>query len=297
MKKLILAIMLITSTMSISAQDTALQTDSTKLSFWKYNGLASLNFSQTSLTNWSAGGDNAVAANAIFNGNLKYRKGKWLWNSLLGLEYGLTKTKTGGNQKATDKIDFTTQLGYSTDNKWFYTLMADFKTQFAKGYNYPNKDEYISKFMAPAYSNVSAGIEFRPKDSFYTVYFSPAAGKFTFVNDDFLSDGGFFGVDPGDKFKAEFGTFLRGTLQKEIMENVKLMSDVNFFTAYDSSFGNVDVDWNVLINMKINKYLNANINTSLKYDDDVAAISEDGTKKGPKVQFKEIIGIGIGYNF
>lgn len=297
MRKIFLAAISIVSSITLFAQDAALEADSTNLSPWKYNGIASLNFSQTSLSNWSAGGDNAVAANAIFNGNLNYRKNNWLWNTLLGLEYGLTRTKTGGTQKATDKIDLTTQLGYSTDNKWFYTLMADFKSQFAKGYNYPNKDEYISKFMAPAYSNVSLGIELRPKDSYYTLYFSPAAGKFTFVNDDILSERGFFGVDPGDKFRAEFGTFLRATFQKEIMQNVKLMTDANLFTAYDDSFGNVDIVWNMLINMKINKYLNANINTSLKYDDDVQAIAEDGTKKGPRVQFKEVIGVGIGYNF
>lgn len=297
MKKLFLASLLALSVLGLSAQDTTQETDSTNISPWKHNGIASLNFSQTSLSNWSAGGDNAVAGNAVFNGNLQYRKGEWLWNNLLILEYGLTRTKAGGSQKATDKIDFTTQLGYSTDNKWFYTVMADFKTQFSKGYNYPNKDEYISKFMAPAYSNVSLGIELRPKDSYYTLYFSPTAGKLTFVNDDFLSDRGSFGVTPGNRFRAEFGTFLRGTYQKEIMQNVKLMTDANFFTAYDDSFGNIDIDWNVLINMKINKYLNANVNTSLKYDDDIKAISEDGTKRGPRVQFKEIIGIGIGYNF
>lgn len=297
MKRLFLAIALAFSIISLSAQDTVLEPDTANLSFWKYNGIASLNFSQTSLSNWSAGGDNAVAANAIFTGNLKHRKGKWLWNTLLNLEYGLTKTKTGGNQKATDNIALTTQLGYSNDNKWFYTLMADFQSQFAKGYNYPNTDEYISKFMAPAYSNISAGIELRPKDSYYTLYYSPVATKLTFVEDDSLSAKGFFGVDPGEKFRAEFGTFFRATFQKVVMENVKVMSDINLFTAYDNSFGNVDIDWNLLINMKINKYLNANINTSLKYDDDVKAINEDGTKSGPKIQFKEIIGIGIGYNF
>ena len=175
--------------------------------------------------------------------------------------------------------------------------MADFKSQFYKGYNYPNKENYISKFMAPAYSNISIGMEYRPKDSFFSAYFSPAAGKLTFVNDDYLSDLGSFGVDPGDKFKAEFGAYAKGTLEKNIMENVKLMSDANFFTAYDDSFGNIDIEWNVLISMKINKYLNASINTTLKYDDDVKYINTQGEKKGPKVQFKEILGIGFGYNF
>lgn len=297
MKRLFLAATLAFPILNLSAQNTALKTDSAKVSQWKYNGIASLNFSQTSLSNWAAGGDDAVAGNAIFNGNLQYKKEKWLWTNLLVLEYGLTNSEKDGSKKATDKIDFTTQLGYSNDNKWFYTMLADFKTQFSKGYNYPNKGEYISKFMAPAYSNFSLGMELRPKDAFYTLYFSPVAAKFTFVSDTFLSDRGAFGVKPGDKFRSEFGTFLRGTYQREIMQNVKLMTDANFFTAYDDRFGNIDIDWNVLLNMKINKYLNASINTSLKYDDDIKAINEDGTKKGPRVQFKEIFGIGIGYSF
>jgi hypothetical protein len=49
--------------------------------------------------------------------------------------------------------------------------------------------------------------------------------------------------------------------------------------------------------MKINKVLSASVNTTLKYDDDVKIVNEDGTTGGPKVQFKEMIGVGIAYNF
>ena len=49
--------------------------------------------------------------------------------------------------------------------------------------------------------------------------------------------------------------------------------------------------------MKVNKYLSASINTTLKYDDDVKITHEDGTIGGPKVQFKEMIGVGLAYNF
>lgn len=294
MKRIFLFSLFISSVITISAQEAA---DSTNIGTWKHSGSTGLNLSQTSLSNWSGGGDDAFAGNAYLRGKLEHKKGNWAWINTLALEYGITSTKAQGAQKSTDKIELATQLGYTTDNKWYYTAMADFKSQFYKGYNYPNKANYISKFMAPAYSNVSLGIEYRPKDSFYSAYFSPIAGKFTFVNDDYLSDLGSFGVDPGDKFRAEFGAYLKGTIEKNIMENVKLMSDANFFTAYNSSFGNIDVEWNVLISMKINKYLNASINTTLKYDDDVKYINTQGEKKGPKVQFKEILGIGFGYNF
>jgi len=264
---------------------------------WELKGTTGLNFSQTSLTNWSAGGDNSVAGNLYLNGSLTHRSGDWLWVNSLALEYGLTYTKTQGMQKSSDKIDFSTQIGYSTDKKWYYTAMGDFKSQFYKGYNYPNKDNYISKFMAPGYSNISIGIEYRPEKSWYSVYYSPIAAKLTFVEDDYLSEKGSFGLDPGDKFQAEMGTYLKATAEKTIMENVKIISKVDFFTAYDSSFGNVDIDWDLLVSMKINKYLNASINTTLKYDDDVKYIDTGGNKRGARVQFKEIIGIGVAYNF
>lgn len=293
MRNLLLAFIFVASTLVTYAQD-----DKDKLEDGKWNlkGVTGLNVSQTALSNWSAGGENAMAGTLYLNGSLVRKSGNWLFSNALALEYGLTNTKSLGTQKTSDKIDFTTQLGYSTDDKWYYTVMADLKTQFYKGYNYPDKSHYISKFFAPAYSNISAGIEYRPNTNF-SVYMSPVAGKLTFVQDDSLSNDGAFGVDPGKKFRAELGAYIKARAQKKIMENVEVISTVDFFTAYDKSFGNIDINWDVMINMKINKFLSANINTTLKYDDDVKNVKSDGTTEGPRVQFKEMIGIGVAYNF
>ena len=57
------------------------------------------------------------------------------------------------------------------------------------------------------------------------------------------------------------------------------------------------MNWEVLSNMKNNKYLNATLNTTLKYDNDVKTINDEGEKRGAKVQFKDILGIGVAYNF
>ena len=53
----------------------------------------------------------------------------------------------------------------------------------------------------------------------------------------------------------------------------------------------------MLISMKINKFLSATLNTTLKYDNDVKTFDDNGTKHGAKVQFKEILGVGLAYNF
>lgn len=293
MKRLLFLIVLLLSTGMMSAQeDEKGYVDGA----WVLKGVTGVNLSQTALSNWSAGGENSIAGNAYLNGSLTRKSGNWLWQNTLVLEYGLSKNKTNGMQKTNDNINFATQLGYTTNNIWFYTAMADLKTQFYKGYNYPDKSNYISKLFAPAYSTVSLGAEFRP-NARYSLYLSPVAGKLTFVCDDYLSDLGAFGINPGDRVKAEVGAYFKARAEQDLMENVHLVSTVDFFTPYSDQFGNVDVNWDILISMKINKFLSATLNTTLKYDNDVKRPGADGTIRGAKVQFKEVLGVGIAYNF
>jgi len=263
---------------------------------WELKGVTGLNMSQTAMANWSAGGENSIAGNAYLNASLTHKKGNWLWVTNMVLDYGLSKTKSQGMRKSSDKIGLSTQLGYSTDNVWFYTLMGDLNTQFAKGYDYPDKEHQISNFFAPAYSNIALGMEWRPKSN-YSLLLSPVSTKMTFVTDDYLSDLGTFGVDPGDHFKIEGGAFVKARAELPVMENVNLITTADFFTPYSKDFGNIDVNWDVLISMKINKVLSATINTTLKYDNDVKTFDDNGVKKGAKVQFKEVLGIGLAYNF
>ena len=263
---------------------------------WVLKGVTGLNMSQTAMANWSAGGENSIAGNAYLNASLTHKKGNWLWVTNMVLDYGLSKTKSQGMRKSSDKIGLSTQLGYSTDNVWFYTLMGDLNTQFAKGYDYPDKEHQISNFFAPAYSNIALGMEWRPKSN-YSLLLSPVSTKMTFVTDDYLSDLGAFGADPGDHFKIEGGAFVKARAELPVMENVNLITTADFFTPYSKDFGNIDVNWDVLISMKINKVLSATINTTLKYDNDVKTFDDNGVKKGAKVQFKEVLGIGLAYNF
>ncbi|PKQ67923.1 hypothetical protein BZG01_06030 [Labilibaculum manganireducens] len=269
-------------------------------SYWKKGGMASLTFSQTSLTNWSGGGDNAISTNAQLNLFSNYNKGKNSWENTLNLEYGMVKQGDQGMRKSIDKIDFTTKYGHKNGGEWYYSALLDFKTQFAKGYNYSNTegepDVKVSNFLAPAYITLSLGMDYKPSDVF-SAYISPVTGKMTIVNDDELSAAGAFGVDPGDKFRGEFGAFTKLALNKDLVENVNLKSTLGLFTNYSQDFGNVDVLWDVMINMKVNDFLTATVNTSLVYDDDVEYVNKDGVNKGPKIQFKEIIGIGLAYKF
>ncbi|MDR1516565.1 MAG: DUF3078 domain-containing protein [Dysgonamonadaceae bacterium] len=262
---------------------------------WKLSGVTGLNFSQTSLSNWSGGGESALAGNVYLNGSLIYKEDKWAWENNLALDYGLTRNESLGVRKNTDKIDFASKLGYIQNPKLYYTMLFDFKTQFTEGYNYgamPKK--LISNFMAPAYSTFSIGIDYKPNSKF-SLYYSPFALRATFNTDKALD--GMFGVDPGKTSKFQMGSYLKTVYTVQLMENVNLVSKADFFTAYDKSFGNVDIDWDVLVTMKINKFLTTSLNTTLRYDDDVAYVDNAGVAHGPRIQFREILGLGVAYNF
>ena len=69
-----------------------------------------------------------------------------------------------------------------------------------------------------------------------------------------------------------------------------------------SSFDRVRVsDWN--FNLKVNQYINANIGTHIIYDDDIKfdqVVNDMGTVIDPgvpRIQFKQVLGVGVDYNF
>jgi hypothetical protein len=80
------------------------------------------------------------------------------------------------------------------------------------------------------------------------------------------------------------------------MKNMTIYSRVDFFSNYLEDTKNVDVRWDVLLNMKVNKWFSANISTNMIYDNDTKIVQKDGSK-GPRLQFKEVLGVGFQVNF
>jgi Protein of unknown function (DUF3078). len=254
---------------------------------WKTSGLVGLTFGQTSLTNWAAGGDNTVTGDFTVNLTANYLNDKWFWDNNLMAEFGLVNSSANDYwQKAADQLNFTSIVGRNLTKKWAFSALLNFKTQFAKGYNYPDTEHYISTFMAPAYGDLALGFTYKP-DPKYTIFLSPLAERATFVLNDSLSDIGALGVDPGEKIKWETGAYLMASTNQTLATNLSLISTLDMFTPYNSDFGKVNINWNLLLNYKFHKLFTATLNTTVRYYD--SEIS--------KVQLKEILGLGLTYTF
>jgi hypothetical protein len=312
MNKLILAFLFISLSFHLHATE---RIDSVKkdTSCWKAGGVMGLTFAQASYTNWAAGGQNSISGMAYVSLYANFKKETYAWDNTLDLAFGKTELGNDRPRKTDDKIDFSSKYGHTTSNKhWFTSILFNFKTQFDNGYNYPNDSNVISRFMAPGFFVLSIGMDYKVKD-WFTFFIGPVTGKETVVNAPTIANTGAYGVQaatydsrgymitPGKHHLEEFGGYLKVALKKDIMKNVNLQTKVELFSNYLKNPQNVVVNWELLIAMKINKYLTASLSTQLMYDDkvNIKILNSDGTLQGygPRVQFKEILGIGFAYKF
>jgi len=288
-------------TMTIMASTEGGEQDSIKN--WKKSGVFSLNLAQSSFSNWAAGGQNSVSLNGLINLAANYKKDKSAWDNSLDLGYGILQREKGSRWvKTDDKINLTSKYGLQASKVWYYSALFNFRTQFAPGYNYPNTDIVISDFLAPAYMTFALGMDYKPNDNL-TAFISPLTMRSTIVNDEYLSGIGAFGVDPGKKLRNEFGGYINFQYKKDdIVKNVNFLTKIDLFSNYLKEPQNVDVNWETLFVLKVNKFISATIATNLVYDDDVMInIDNNGDgitdKTGPRTQFKEVIGVGFTYKF
>lgn len=292
MKRVILILMLAGFFNLSHAQDDA-------DTLWRVSGLTSLNFSQLSLTNWNAGGENSVAVNALVNLNANYqnRDGMLNWDNSLIMGYGSLTQKGLGTRKSDDKIDLASKFGYKAGEKWFYSGLLSFKTQFADGLDYADIDNPVrlSSFLAPAYLNLSIGMDFKPNENF-SMLIAPVTGKMTMVMDDALSTQGVFGVPAGENVRSEFGGYIKIAYGNEIFKNVALLTKLDLFSNYIENPQYVDVNFDLILSFKINKFLSASFMSQLIYDYDIKYDDGAGGEES-RIQFKELFGIGLSYSF
>ena len=115
--------------------------------------------------------------------------------------------------------------------------------------------------------------------------------------------------------KAELGLSFKGGINYTY-KDLKIITTVGLFTPYawdktemkDASgkvigyrdnnrrFGNFDVDWDAAISYQFLKCLNVTLSTSLKYYNGVKIADKEGYM-AERVQFKGILGLGVGYSF
>lgn len=280
MKRLFLLIVFVSAV--TVAQETTI--DTTK--HWTRKGVFTFLANQSSFSNWQAGGQNNFAGNVGVNYDFNYKNGDWNWDNKIIIAYGLTKIKGAATQKTDDRIEYNSLLGKKASGYWFYSAFFNFKTQMDTGLDPATQTVKISHFFSPAFFQFGPGMLWKKSDNL-KVNIAPATSKLIVVHDHFTEIGSSFGVEQGETTRYELGAAINGYYKFNIMENVSVENILNLYSNYLEEAKNVDIDYQLNIVMKINKFLSTNFAFQTIYDDNAF--------RG--FQTKQIIGLGVNYGF
>jgi len=283
---------------------------------WKQKNEASFDLSQVSFTNWNSGGSNSISGLLGFESSANYKDKYFSWRNDLSLRYGINKQESQEIRKTDDLFELNSDIGYnpSHTSNWFYSAKLNFRTQLTNGYKYPNTDDPISRLMAPGYLFFGGGMEYGKHIDELTFYFSPLTVKATFVLDEDLANAGSFGVKPaeydslgnlikkGERVRNEVGILINNSYEIEVAENINMKHRVSLYTDYINNFGNIDLDWRIDFDFKVNNFVKASFGSHLRYDDDVkttkpSEIEGEFDEAGAKLQWKQFLGIGFAVDF
>ena len=145
---------------------------------------------------------------------------------------------------------------------------------------------------------MALGIEYEaPK--YFKLFLSPITSKSVIVLADEVPEIK-YGVDSGEHVFQNVGAYLVANFDAEVFKNVSLSTKLELFSNYLQNPQNIDINWGVKINMKVNEFLSVSLATDLIYDDDVMVPKtreDDTVYQGKGTQFRENLAIGVGYKF
>lgn len=273
---------------------------------WKKAGNVTLLFNQSAFNHeWLGGGTSSMAGNVGLNYDFNYKTPNIVWDNKILVAYGLTKLKDAETTKSDDRFEFTTLLGKKAgEGYWYYSAFLNFKTQMDSGFkkedftndngtplnpadDFADKREVkISHFFSPAYLQAGPGMLWKKSDNL-KVNIAPATSRLIYVHSHFTDFGPAYGVEQGETTRFEFGAAVNAYYKLNLMENISMENILNLYSNYLDTPQNIDIDYQMNLVMKINKYISTNLAVQAIYDDNAIGA----------FQIKEIFGLGVNYGF
>ena len=266
-----------------------------KPNFWKKSAAASVQFSQHGISDkWYQGGEstNALLAELKLTANYDDRQKVQFENSL-EIKVGFITAPSDTVHKYKTNADLfrlNSKLGVRAVKNLYYTLAAEFKTQFFPNYK-TNTNDMISNFLSPAQLDVSLGLDYKLEKSKYklSVMGSPFSYTFVYIDNDKIINPSSFNVEEGKSTAHLFGSKLTANFDWNIISNISYSSKLDYFTTYNKVIAN----WENTFNFQVSRYLSAKIFLHARFDDGVK-LNEDNDSY---FQFKEMLTFGLSYSW
>jgi opacity protein-like surface antigen len=250
---------------------------------WKHTMVLSANITQISFTDWSQGGENALAYALFLEGKSAYTKDAIEWVNEYKFGYGQAKLGSQTIRKTDDMIDLGSVIIYKTGSIINPYASVSLKTQFTEGVTYDAAGHAVpvSNFFDPAYIIQSAGVGYQPIPEVKTRLGAALREIITKTHTRYSDDPTTTQVE---KEKVEGGMESVTEVAWTVMENVVLHAKFELFAPI-KHFSQTTIRSDNSLSAKINKFLSVNLNVQLINDPPVQA----------RTQVKQALALGFSY--
>ena len=265
-----------------------------KPDFWKFKGDGYLQFLQNYVSdNWHKGGESNHSAVAAATLEMNYNdRDRLTWDNKLEMKLGIQTSPSDTVHKFktnNDLLRLTSKLGVQAHNRWYYTLQLLAYTQFARGLK-ANDDKIYSDFMSPFDLNIGLGMEYKVeamnKRLTGTLNFLPLSFNFRYVDRmDLIEANGIRGTH---HTMEDFGSQLTAELKWNIADQLTWKTRLFAYTSYHRAL----IEWENQIELKVTKYISANLFLYPRLDDSTLRDEKMGYW-----QFQEWSSLGLTYSF
>lgn len=255
---------------------------------WKHTLVSSLTITQVSYTDWSQGGENALAYTLSVDGKSVQDLTSTSWSNSYKFAYGQTRLGSKGLRKTDDKIELESVLTYKLGTSINPYASATFKSQFDDGFKYDDATSTRTKTSSaldPMYLTQAVGVGYQPVPQVKT--------RLGAALREALDDGKFgYADDAATAGVIETSSIAGGVesvtdVEVKIEENTIFTSKLELFSPFN------DLDRYVIrsdntLSSKVSKYLVVVFNVQLINDRGM------GTAR---TQIKEGLALGVSYTF
>jgi hypothetical protein len=250
---------------------------------WKHSLVTGLNLTQIAFTDWTQGGENALAYSLSADGKSVDDEESLNWSTSYRFAFGQTRLGNQGLRKTDDAIDLTTVYTYRLGVYVNPYAAATLKTQFAKGYMYDaaGNETEISKFFDPGFLTQSAGVGYQPVTEVKTRL---GVGLREIVTSEFTQYANDAGTTDTKKISVDGGLESVTNVDWKLDDNLLFTTQLELFAPFKTMDKVVVRDLSSLT-AKVNKYVTTMLSVQL--------INEP--RISPLTQVKESISIGVTY--
>lgn len=264
---------------------------------WLHKFNAALQFSQAFISpNWYQGGTNNINILADINWNVKLNNKfypDWILEATTIYKMGINNAPQDTIHKyliSQDLFQFNGTVGYKAIKNWYYSMTAQFKTQFFNNYK-PNSNTMKAAFMTPGELNIGLGMTYNykndPRRFKLDMSIAPLSYNLKVATNRHIPPGN-FGIAEGRKSVSDIGSNAEVKISWDIMWNINYSSRFFVFTDYSYAQG----DWENTLSFSVNRYFSTRIFWHLRYDS-----SRDSDSSWRQWQLKEILSFGLSYTF